>query len=70
MHNNTGENMLKNASQKNKCADIEYSDDFTSLKDGITNPYCYNFGKIAKNKEPVNYVRLHHKVNIDFFYKR
>lgn len=62
--------MLKNASKKNKCADIEYSDDYRALVDGLTNPYCYNFGKINKNCGMSELNRLKNKINFDYIYKR
>lgn len=57
-------------SDKNKCADIEYSDDYNALMSGVTNPYCYNFGKIKRSSTLEEFKKLQNKVNTDYFYKR
>ena len=62
--------MLNNLKRKNKCADIESSDQYSTLLNGVTNPYCYNFGKIIKNGCSKDFMKLQHEVNTDFFYKK
>ena len=62
--------MLNNSSRKNKCADIEFSDQYNALLNGVTNPYCYNFGKRIKNGDSKDFMKLQQNVNTDYFYKK
>ncbi len=63
-------NMIKNTNTKSKSARIDICDDYRLLVDNLSNPYCYNFGSIEKNNNPMNMKKLQNRVNIDYFYKR
>lgn len=58
--------MIKNLNKKTKCASIYSSDDYRVLTDSLTNPYCYNFGKVSKKNTSNAFQKLHNKVNTEF----
>ncbi len=57
--------MIKNPNQKTKCATINASDDYRVLTDNLTNPYCYNFGKVQKKQNSATFQKLHNKWNTE-----
>lgn len=62
--------MLKNDSKKDKTADMDYSDDYCALAEGITNPYGYSFGRISRHGTYQDFKRLEQRINVDYFYKK
>ncbi len=58
--------MIKNMSKKTKCASISSSDDYRVLTDNLTNPYCYNFGRVLKKSNSNTFQKLHNKINTEF----
>ncbi len=62
--------MIKTSNVKSKSARIDICDDYHLLIDNLTNPYCYNFGSIEKNNNPMDMKKLQNKVNMDYFYKK
>ena len=62
-------NMIKSTAKK-KCASIEYENDYFAMADGLTNPYCYNFGRFWKDKNAREYAKIYHVVNENYFDKR
>lgn len=62
--------MLKNTKNKTKCARVDICDDYRLLVDNLSNPYDYNFGRIARNNNPGDMKRLQNRVNMEYFYRR
>lgn len=54
--------MLK-STNNNKCCRVDYVNDYESLVEGLTNPYCYNFGRVIKYHGIENFTKLHHVIN-------
>jgi len=62
--------MLKSINNKNKCASVNYANEYSLLAENLTNPYCYNFGRLPRNASTSDFAKLYHIVNNDYFDKR
>lgn len=58
--------VIKNFNKRTKCASINPSDDYRMLIENMTNPYCYNFGKVVKRHNSSTFQKLHNKTNSEF----
>jgi hypothetical protein len=53
---------------KNKGISLEYETEYSHMRDGLTNPYYYNFGK-CENNTNYNYQKVMHTIRTSEIYK-
>lgn len=62
--------MLRSTDNNSKCCRIEYANNYESLIEGLTNPYCYNFGRMAKCFTRENFTKMHHVINEEYLNRK